>query len=411
MKKSMITAMLLAASLMAVPVFTAHAQEATAAVEESGQNPVMNYIGDYGYARATLHVEADGMDGAKVLVTWGSSAFDHGEWEMSGSFDPETRTITYDNAVLKTVAFNEDGTTASEETVYENGSGTITFRDGAVLTAVWADDHGDVPEDAVFEFIYPISDEETEAIEGADDQTAEEPFMLHGNTETEITDGVMTIRIAATDHDDPAFHWQAWTEDKGDASFTELVTETDMEEGYAYVGSFRAIDDGEDTIRLAHTDGHYVAGYMDFNVRTENGKIVETIGGSEGFPSTGEDMAPVLAGTWQETDGTHFMEIGLGENGGLDITISDGSGRDGKTTFYTMTAYYDAIRDCLVYWNGTVHEAGITAETDAAAEEAIVSDGSGTGKIGFVGTEEEPGLVWQDDTFGNTETGTFVKAE
>ena len=148
MKKSMITAMLLAASLMAVPVFTAHAQEATAAVEESGQNPVMNYIGDYGYARATLHVEADGMDGAKVLVTWGSSAFDHGEWEMSGSFDPETRTITYDNAVLKTVAFNEDGSIASEETVYENGFGTITVSDAAALTAGWAGELADGPEDA-----------------------------------------------------------------------------------------------------------------------------------------------------------------------------------------------------------------------------------------------------------------------
>ena len=64
MKKTVIGMVMLAASLMAVPVFAAETEK-TAVVEESGQNPVMNYIGDYGYFRATMHVEADGMEGAK----------------------------------------------------------------------------------------------------------------------------------------------------------------------------------------------------------------------------------------------------------------------------------------------------------------------------------------------------------
>lgn len=399
---------MLAASLMAVPVFAAETEK-TAVVEESGQNPVMNYIGDYGYFRATMHVEADGMEGAKVSVSWGSSAFEHSEWEMSGSFDPDTLTITYNNAVRKDVTFSEDGKTNSEKTVYENGSGKITFREGGKLS--WTSDHGEVPEDAVFEFFSPTAVEEPSG--NAKEESTEQVQLRHGNTETELTDGVLTIRIAATDHDDSAFSWQTWKGDKGDSSCVELINETDMEKGLAYAGSFRAIADGDDTIRLVHTNGHIADEYMEFNVKAADGKITEITGGSESLPSSGKDMIKVLGGNWEESvEGGRTMQISLAEDGGLEFTITSGSGRDGKAVFYTMTAYYDAVSETLIYWNGTEHEAQITDGSEDAGEAA--SKGEGKGSIRFVPhgeDNEKAGLVWFDDTFGNGQSSEFVKAK
>ena len=37
----------------------------------------------------------------------------------------------------------------------------------------------------------------------AQEAASEEPVTVHGNTVVEYEDGIMTIRIEATDHDDP----------------------------------------------------------------------------------------------------------------------------------------------------------------------------------------------------------------
>ena len=53
---------------------------------EDGQNPVMNFVGNYACDRASILVEADGADGAKISVQWGSSA-----WEpAAGASDVST---------------------------------------------------------------------------------------------------------------------------------------------------------------------------------------------------------------------------------------------------------------------------------------------------------------------------------
>ena len=253
----------------------------------------------------------------------------------------------------------------------------------------------------------------------------EQAQSLHGNIETEITDGVMTIRIKATDHDDPKLHWSAYRGDKGTASLTEVLNETDMEEGLAYAGSFRAVPDagdGEDCIRLVFTNGRYVAEYMDWNVVVKGGKIEEVKGGGQAFPSTAADLAQSLAGVWQEKDGSTSMEISLDKDGTLLCTISNGGGRDGKTSFYTMHPYYDVIKEAMVYWDGEAHSAEITdgaeaAATEAAGEEGVTEaeapqEGKGTGAFTFEITDgESAAIIWQDDTFGNGDAVRFLKAE
>ena len=255
--------------------------------------------------------------------------------------------------------------------------------------------------------------------------------MTHDRIECELEDGIYTIRIQATDHDDPDLYWTSWDGDKGDASCVELLTQTDREDGLAYAGSFRAVPgagDGEDFIRLVHTNGKYTAEYMDWNVSVKDNEIVEVTGGGQAFPTTGTDLAPVLEGTWEEEGGNLFMEISPEEDGSLAFIISDGGGRDGSTEYYTMHAYYDAVKEALVYWDAEAVTAEITdgteeapAETPAATEtEEVLSEGSGeaagadentgTGVFSLeVMDEDKYAILWRDDTFGNTETGRFVR--
>ena len=99
----------------------------TAVSEEEGQNPMMNFVGNYTCDRAAMLVEAEGSENAKITVTWGSSAWEHSEWTMSGKLDTETLTVDYTDCVRRDIVYNEDGTIESETVVYENGAGTITF--------------------------------------------------------------------------------------------------------------------------------------------------------------------------------------------------------------------------------------------------------------------------------------------
>ena len=126
----------------------APAEETSAA--EDGQNPIMNFIGTYAKDRAMIDVSAaDDKDGAAFHITWGTSAAEHSEWDMSGTFDPETLTVSYDNCTRKNIVFKEDGSVESEDIVYENGKGSFTFSaDDATLT--WNDEQEHQADDMVF---------------------------------------------------------------------------------------------------------------------------------------------------------------------------------------------------------------------------------------------------------------------
>ena len=122
------------------------------ALPDGGQNPVMNFIGVYGHDRASVMVEADGTDGAKITVTWASSAAENSEWVMSGKFDPDALTVTYSDCVKTTYVWNEQGEIDSETVEYENGEGTITFADGEALTLTWDDAQEHIADGTVFEY-------------------------------------------------------------------------------------------------------------------------------------------------------------------------------------------------------------------------------------------------------------------
>lgn len=250
----------------------------------------------------------------------------------------------------------------------------------------------------------------------AETESGTEDTGIVNDVTTELENGVLTIRIADSGElqSDPGFSWEFWTGDMGDAPHTELLTQSDMEDGYVYAGSFRGTDDGEGVIRLVETNGHYVKQYMDFNVKVEDEMITETLGGGQAYETAGEDLAPYLEGTWVEEGETpRRMDISLTEDGGLSFVISNGD--DPEAASYTMTAYYDCIKGALVYWDGV--EAGTETEAASGSETEAEDGTAGTGMfiIDVVSDASDDemafGIYWSDESFGNEAEEIFLKEE
>lgn len=172
---------------------------------EDGQNPVMNFIGSYAADRASMLVEADGTDGAKFTVRWADSAFETNEWTMSGRFNEEDMSVSYDNGVRKKLVFNEKGEMTSDETLYENGTGKVVF-DYDASTLTWTDDQDHIADGRVFEFV-PVS----AAAEGAELFTGR---WVCGRAMIEITetDGEMPYNVMITWSSSAAEHTE-WVYD------------------------------------------------------------------------------------------------------------------------------------------------------------------------------------------------------
>lgn len=117
--------------------------------ESDGQNPVMNFIGEYQCDRAHAVVEAEGNDNAKITIEWGDSAWSLARWVITGKFDSDTLTVNYTDCVKSIIVYNDNGELESDTTEYENGTGSITFGNNGTFT--WRDDQSDYGE-LVFEW-------------------------------------------------------------------------------------------------------------------------------------------------------------------------------------------------------------------------------------------------------------------
>ena len=96
-------------------------------VVNDGQNPVMNFIGNYYGGRAAILVEATGEDSAKFTVTWSESYDTKAVWTMSGVFNEATTSVAYYDGVKKSVTYNDKGEITSEMEIYNGGKGEFVF--------------------------------------------------------------------------------------------------------------------------------------------------------------------------------------------------------------------------------------------------------------------------------------------
>ena len=127
-----------------------HAASEDIAESEDGQNPVMNFIGEYQCERAHALVECSGTDEAQITIEWGSSASELARWIIVGRLDTGTLTVAYSGCTKSIVTFDENGEEVSQVPEYEDGSGTIVFNDDGTFT--WHEDQSEYENDMVFEW-------------------------------------------------------------------------------------------------------------------------------------------------------------------------------------------------------------------------------------------------------------------
>ncbi len=108
-------------------------------VADSGQNPLMNFIGDYVSDRARATIKVDGDGDALISIYWPDSAFGGAKWVMSGPLDPDTLTVEYSDCLMSTVLYDENGNVKEETPVIVDGTGRIVFSDNEA-SFTWADD-------------------------------------------------------------------------------------------------------------------------------------------------------------------------------------------------------------------------------------------------------------------------------
>ena len=148
---TMITVSACATTKPAVPA----AQEPAAEIINDGQNPTMNFIGNYYGGRACINVEPEGTNDAKITVTWSSSFDSKAVWTMSGFFNEETTSVSYDNGIKKMVTYNEKGEVISEETLDTNCKGVFVFDNDGVT---WDEQNEHIADNMVFKYGDPAMD-------------------------------------------------------------------------------------------------------------------------------------------------------------------------------------------------------------------------------------------------------------
>jgi len=133
---------------------------------DDGQNPAMNFVGNYACDRANIMIGAAGEEGMTATVTWGSSAWESSVWMMNGTFDTETLTFEYQDCVRTDYVYSEDGETDSQTDVYTGGHGFMVFTEADPLTLAWQDDQEHVADGMVFEYtgIVPENGDEGEEV-------------------------------------------------------------------------------------------------------------------------------------------------------------------------------------------------------------------------------------------------------
>lgn len=160
--------------------------------QQSSQNPVMNWAGRYfdkENISRTMQINPSGdvKNGCTVIIDEEGEEGAVTRMTMTGIYDEKEKKIVCSDGSLVRGKMDEAGNFAEEETVYTDGTGTITFDDSAEkITAVWHDDKAGDAEDVVFEFNYNYSD-------GSSDGSTSVTEDDHSNPEDEYVEEELTV--------------------------------------------------------------------------------------------------------------------------------------------------------------------------------------------------------------------------
>ena len=127
---------------------------AAAFAEGDGQNPVMNFIGEYRCGETEAMVMCHGDEDAWITIHQAQSDTEYLCWDIFGRLDTETLTIAYTEGEKSYVVYDENGDVLSRETLYADGTGTVVFDGASGFT--WHEDGSESGEDLVFTWAPPV---------------------------------------------------------------------------------------------------------------------------------------------------------------------------------------------------------------------------------------------------------------
>ena len=221
------------------------------------QNPVMNFIGEYQSGRAHAKVQCIDSDSALITIDWGGSAWELARWVIVGRLDTDTLTVAYSGCTKSILTYEDDGELKSEETEYEDGTGTILFSPED-NTFTWPEDQSDYGVDMVFEWLpVPVIDLGSSAL----------------YTDTDLYDAVLAIKCKFASWEGCELHSVRYAGDEANTEENLAWLNSLSEEGdYTQVAEF--LSDFHSPVE----DGPYAwepdAEYTDYQwwlARTEGG--------------------------------------------------------------------------------------------------------------------------------------------
>jgi hypothetical protein len=125
--------------------YTGEDEEEAEAAGVNGQNPMINFVGQYYAGRGNLSVSMDTDDTALIQVWWGSSASEHSEWVMHGTYNESTNSIDYTDCEKHEYTLDENGEVVSDVVAYTDGTGSVILNDDGSIT--WIDDQEHIADD------------------------------------------------------------------------------------------------------------------------------------------------------------------------------------------------------------------------------------------------------------------------
>ena len=141
-------------SLLTVLTVLVCAVAAFAESDSTGSHEIEDYVGTWGYSRATLVIE-ELDDVVYCTVTWGSSASEYVVWEYQAAYDEAADALNTTQTGVKTiVTCGEDGETVSSEVEFDDGAASFKLNGDGTLT--WTD-YKAAPGDNEFVFEKTIS--------------------------------------------------------------------------------------------------------------------------------------------------------------------------------------------------------------------------------------------------------------
>ncbi|MCR5567300.1 MAG: hypothetical protein K6F61_10650 [Clostridiales bacterium] len=170
----------LCALLLICPAVFAFAEEETGSMPVSAET----FEGEWQCDRATASVYWE-EEGFKVLITWGSSAWEHTEWQYSCYYHEEdNKLVAVPFGIRTEYVYGDDGELVSATDIYDDGEAVFSLDEKGYL--IWQDQKDNAGEGMRFEKL-PDEPAAEETILSSEGTLSEQAEGLHVNIQ-HVTD-------------------------------------------------------------------------------------------------------------------------------------------------------------------------------------------------------------------------------